>query len=232
MNHPSSLVQSYQLTEGFLPSQNNDVEEVEVRPTYKKSPEVNVSLVSPGEVTQTTRVLMSAYDFGDAGSPDRYIVLHCRQLKDGAFVRIESACLGHLFGLARCDCYDQLLMALHKLHHCENYVLIYAYDEDGRGNGPLEHIAAIKRMDEESIPVSEAYPEGDKRQYHNIAFLIKTLLGLSTIKLYTNNPQRLSALSGYGLQVERVPFEAPLQAENRTVMRWKKELEGHLLELL
>jgi GTP cyclohydrolase II len=199
-------------------------------PVYKRSPEVDVSLILPGEVRQMTRALMSAYDFGDEGKPDRYIVLHRGQLSDGAFVRIESACLGHLFGLARCDCYDQLLMALDDLHHRENYVLIYEYDQDGRGNGPLEHITAIKRMDEEGIPVSKVYPEGDKRQYQNVTFLIKTVLGLSSIKLCTNNPQRLSGINSHDLKVERVPFQSPLRAENSTVMRWKKELEGHLLE--
>lgn len=197
---------------------------------YKSSPEVEVSLLLPGEVRQTIRVLMAAYEFGDERKPDRYIVLHRGQLSDGAFVRIESACLGHLFGLARCDCLDQLLMALRELQNRENYVLIYAYDQDGRGNGPLEHITAIKRMDEEGIPVSEVYPEGDKRQYQNVTFLIKTVLGLSSIKLCTNNPLRLSSINSQDLKVERVPFQSPVSAENNNVMRWKKDLEGHLLD--
>jgi 3,4-dihydroxy 2-butanone 4-phosphate synthase/GTP cyclohydrolase II len=202
-----------------------------MQPKFKRSPEVEVSLVLPGEKTQSIRVLISAYDLGDRGGPDRYIVLHCGTLRDGAYVRIESACLGHLFGLARCDCYDQLTMALHELRHRENYVLIYAYDQDGRGNGPLEHLAAIKKMDEEGIPLAKVYPQRDKRQYQNVAFLIKRLLGLSTIKLFTNNPDRISDLGSFGLNVERAAFEASPRPESAAVLRWKKELEGHLLDL-
>ncbi|HLO17736.1 MAG TPA: hypothetical protein VK206_23100 [Anaerolineales bacterium] len=202
-----------------------------MQPKFEQSPEVEVSIFLPGDTTQSIRVLMSAYDFGDHGNPDRYIILHRGTLKDGAFVRIESACLGHLFDLARCDCHDQLVMALDELRHRENYVLIYAYDQDGRGNGPLEHLAAIKKMDEEGIPVAKVYPQRDKRQYQNVAFLIKTMLGLSTIKLFTNNPDRISDLGNFGLKVERAAFEASPRTESVTVLRWKKDLEGHLLDL-
>ncbi len=199
--------------------------------SYTASPEVQVKLMPIGQTAQPILVWMSAYEFGAAAKPDRYIVLRRGKLDDGAYIRVESACIGHMFRLARCDCYDQLVMGLERLADLDNYALIYAYDQDGRANGPLEHIAAIQRMDEQGIPVSQVYPERDKRDYHRMALLIKEVLGLSAIRLMTNNPDRVGAFSNWGLSVERVAFEAPARTESSTVMRWKKE-EGHLLDLL
>jgi GTP cyclohydrolase II len=137
-----------------------------------------------------------------------------------------------MFRLARCDCFDQLVMAMNGLADLDGYALIYGYDQDGRANGPLDHITAIKRMDEDGISVSKVYPERDRRIYQRVAFLIKELLGLSVIRLMTNNPDRLAALGNAGIQVERVAFEAAGRNESHKVMSWKKNEEGHLLSLL
>jgi GTP cyclohydrolase II len=87
-------------------------------------------------------------------------------------------------------------------------------------------------MDEDGIPLSQVYPQRDRRSYQRIAFLITELLGLSAIRLLTNNPDRVAALGGSGLEVERVPFEAAGRSARNRVMRWKKDEEGHLLTQL
>ncbi|MGH3402969.1 MAG: hypothetical protein ACRDRJ_10780 [Streptosporangiaceae bacterium] len=196
---------------------------------YQASPEVKVDLVSVSEPGQLIKAWLSAYELGTPTEPDRYIVLRNGPLTDGAFIRVESACIGHMFRLARCDCYDQLVMAMDRLADDNSYAIIYGYDQDGRANGPLDHIAAIKRMDEDGISLSQVYRERDRRSYQRAAFLIRELLGLSAIRLLTNNPDRLAALGGSGLEVERVPFEATSRSESSRVMRWKKDEEGHLL---
>ena len=203
-----------------------------MRIPYKASPEVKVDLVSTSDSGQLVTAWLSAYDLGTPTEPDRYILLRNGPLANGSLIRVESACFGHMFRLARCDCYDQLVMALDLLAGDSSYALIYCYDQDGRANGPLDHIAAIKRMDEDGISLSKVYPKRDRRSYKRVAFLITQLLGLSTVRLLTNNPDRVAALGDSELEVERVPFEATSRNESSRVMRWKKDEEGHLLKLV
>ena len=166
----------------------------------------------------------SCYEFNPQ---ERYVIFRNGGISDGAYVRIASMCIGQVFHFVRCDCYDQLSQALELIAGKENSVLIFALDQDGRAQGPLEHINAIKRMDELGGDTYEVLP--DKRDYKNVAEILRNL-GLSKLKLYTNNPDKTEALKHLGFDVEQISLETIVTAYNLRYMEQKRR-HVHNLQL-
>ena len=154
---------------------------------------------------------------------------------DGAkdvMVRVHSECLtGDVFGSLRCDCGEQLADALSKINAEGKGVLVYLCQE-GRGIGLLNKIKAYKLQDGGMDTVDANLELGlpaDLRDY-GIGAQILVDLGLSTIRLLTNNPKKIVGLSGYGLTVtSQIPIEQQPQRHNRDYLRAKKEKLGHIL---
>lgn len=190
------------------------------------------ALDQPGVLSEhhrRIRVLITAYEFRtDDQRQDRYLVVRKGPLSDGAELRIESACIGHTFGFVRCDCRDQLDISLNAVADHENYILIYGYDQEGQGHGPVDHINIIKKVDEQGASESALYPDGDRRNYENIGFILKNHLGLNAVRLHTNNPQKIKALEQHGLRVDRVSITTVPRPETRQVLAMKQNFEGHL----
>lgn len=177
------------------------------------------------------RLTVTASSFFDGLGDQRYIIFQNGSIADGAIVRLVSACFGQAVGMLRCDCQDQLNLALSFVGKTPNSLLVYAFDQDGRGNGPLQHVNAIKQMDEFGVPLRDAYPMGDRRRYEDTAVLLKDVLGLTSIRLLTNNPLRIQQLQMAGLNVEQLTLEPSVRDEDRKVLEWKRDLEGHTLVL-
>jgi 3,4-dihydroxy 2-butanone 4-phosphate synthase/GTP cyclohydrolase II len=148
-------------------------------------------------------------------------------------VRVHSQCLtGDTFGSLRCDCGTQLHVAMERIANEGRGVLLYLLNQEGRGIGLINKIKAYK-LQENGLDTVEANLElgfkEDQRDYGIGAQILRTL-GLSKMRLLTNNPRKYIALSGYGLQiVERVPMEVEYSKESLTYMKTKKEKLGHLL---
>jgi 3,4-dihydroxy 2-butanone 4-phosphate synthase/GTP cyclohydrolase II len=154
---------------------------------------------------------------------------------DGAhdvLVRVHSECLtGDVFHSLRCDCGEQLDQALQHIAAEDRGVLLYMAQE-GRGIGLLNKLRTYE-LQEQGLDTVEANLElgfpADAREW-GIGNQILADLGLSTIRILTNNPKKISGLEGYGLTVtEQVPIELPPNAENRRYLAAKRERLGHRL---
>src|SRR5947199_2005733 len=154
---------------------------------------------------------------------------------DGAedvLVRVHSECLtGDVFHSLRCDCGEQLEQALSRIASEERDVLLYMAQE-GRGIGLLNKLRAYE-LQETGLDTVEANLElgfqPDMRDY-GIGNQILADLGLSTIRILTNNPKKITGIEGFGLRgVEQVPIEVEPKPENARYLATKRDKLGHRL---
>jgi 3,4-dihydroxy 2-butanone 4-phosphate synthase / GTP cyclohydrolase II len=151
-------------------------------------------------------------------------------------VRVHSECLtGDVFGSLRCDCGSQLQVSLDLIARENTGVLIYLRGHEGRGVG-LAHKLKAYRLQEEGRDTVDANIELglpiDSREY-GVGAQILIDLGVSSMRLLTNNPSKFQSLEGFGLDVvERVPIESQPTRENIAYLRTKKAKMGHLLDRL
>jgi 3,4-dihydroxy 2-butanone 4-phosphate synthase / GTP cyclohydrolase II len=152
--------------------------------------------------------------------------------QDDVLVRVHSECLtGDVFHSQRCDCGQQLEDALRLIEEEGQGVLLYLAQE-GRGIGLLNKLRAYK-LQENGLDTVDANLElglpADLRDY-GIGAQILVDLGLSSIRLLTNNPKKIVGLEGYGLTVtEQIPIQHPPTEHNAKYLRTKRERMGHLL---
>jgi 3,4-dihydroxy 2-butanone 4-phosphate synthase/GTP cyclohydrolase II len=150
----------------------------------------------------------------------------------GVMVRMHSKCLtGDVFGSARCDCGWQLESAMHTIAREGRGVIVYL-DQEGRGIGLLNKLKAYELQDAGDDTVEANEKLGFKPDLRNYGIGAQVLLdlGLSSIRVLTNNPKKLVGLEGYGLEiVERLPIVPPPSDENRAYLDVKRDKLGHLL---
>jgi len=152
--------------------------------------------------------------------------------EENVLVRVHSECLtGDVFHSLRCDCGEQLEQALQVIDAEGRGVLLYMAQE-GRGIGLLNKLRAYE-LQERGLDTVEANLElgfpADARDW-GIGNQILAELGLTTIRILTNNPKKLTGLDGFGLTVvEQVPIEVPPNAENARYLAAKRDKLGHRL---
>ena len=153
---------------------------------------------------------------------------------DGAapLVRIHSQCLtGDVFHSLRCDCGQQLEMALQMIADEGRGILIYEQQE-GRGIGLMAKLQAYQLQDQglDTVEANEKLGfKADHREFQMPAAILN-LLGVKQVRLLSNNPQKVAAVEAAGVRVtERVPCEVEVHERTESYLRTKKEKLGHLL---
>ena len=173
---------------------------------------------------------------GESVEADKtHIALTKGDIADAAplLVRVHSQCLtGDVFGSLRCDCGEQLEIALQTIEKEGRGVLLYMRQE-GRGMGLKEKLRAYQLQDSDGLDTVEAnehlgFP-ADLRDY-GIGAQILADLGVQKMRLMTNNPQKVKGLDGHGLEiVERVPLQTEPNPFNHRYLQTKRSKLGHLL---
>ena len=154
--------------------------------------------------------------------------------KENVLVRVHSQCLtGDVFLSARCDCGPQLRQAMEKIQEAGEGVVLYIMAHEGRGIGLTHKIRAYKLQDQgrDTIDANKelGFPP-DLRDY-GIGAQVLADLGITSMRLMTNSPQKFAGIEGYGLSItDRVPLETSPTDENIAYLRTKRDRLGHLLD--
>ena len=152
---------------------------------------------------------------------------------EAVLVRVHSSCMtGDIFGSMRCDCGEQLHKAMRLIEQEGKGVVLYL-NQEGRGIGLMDKIHAYK-LQEEGMDTVEANlklcHQADERDY-GVGAQILRQIGVTKMRLMTNNPVKRVGLEAYGLEVvENIPIEVPPNEHNEFYMRTKKERMGHQLQ--
>ncbi len=154
--------------------------------------------------------------------------------KEDVLVRVHSQCLtGDVFQSARCDCGPQLRQAMEKIQEAGEGVVLYIMGHEGRGIGLTHKIRAYKLQDQGHDTVDANRKLGfapDLRDY-GIGAQVLADLGITSMRLMTNSPQKFAGIEGYGLSItDRVPLETSPTEQNIAYLRTKRDRLGHLLE--
>jgi GTP cyclohydrolase II len=153
---------------------------------------------------------------------------------ENVVTRLHSECLtGDALGSLRCDCRDQLAVALERLAAEPAGILLYLRQE-GRGIGLLNKIRAYSLQDGGMDTVDANLALGfrdDERDYAVAAHMLASLT-VRSVRLLTNNPKKIDALQSYGIQVSgRIPHVIPANEHNRSYLQTKARRSGHYIEL-
>ena len=194
---------------------------------------------------------MKARQIADASLPSKYgnFRIFAFESEDGAesilalvmgdpaaqvrpLVRIHSQCItGEIFGSLRCDCGDQLAVALQRIDDEGHGMLIYQFAE-GRGIGLMNKLVAYELQDSghDTVEANRQLGfEADLRTYALCAAVLRHF-GIERLRLLSNNPKKLEALADAGIEeIERVPIEIPPSDNSAHYLRTKKYKLGHLL---
>ena len=172
-----------------------------------------------------------------ADSPHEHLAMVMGEVADqrDVLVRVHSECLtGDTFGSLRCDCSQQLEASLARVGQAGRGVVVYLRGHEGRGIG-LTHKLRAYALQDEGLDTVEANLElglaVDARDYAVGAGILKDL-GITSMRLLTNNPAKYHGLGSFGLSiVERVPLTTPPNRENAAYLRTKQTRLGHALDL-
>ena len=175
-----------------------------------------------------------AYVYESVLDGEQHLALVKGSVGPDVLVRVHSECLtGDVFGSLRCDCGPQLHAALGRIDREGSGVLIYLRGHEGRGIGLASKIQAYRLQEEGHDTVDANLALGhpaDSREY-GIGAQMLVDLGVTTMRLMTNNPTKRGGLEGFGLDItDRVPLEVSPNPENLAYLRTKRERMGHLLD--
>jgi len=172
--------------------------------------------------------------FRDAtGGSSVAVIVGTPDLREPVPMRLHSACLtGDVFGSRRCDCGDQLRLALSRLEDLGGGIILYL-DQEGRGLGLANKMRAYQLQDAgfDTIDANAALGFDDDERDYGVAARMLQVLGCKRVRLLTNNPAKLDGLAQAGIEVTgRIPLQGPVNADNRRYLTAKATRAGHKLD--
>jgi len=192
-------------------------------------------IASEASIPLTSGMTSRFVVFHDAMGADHVaIVVGAPDYKQPVPVRLHSACLtGDVFGSRRCDCGEQLGLAMKQLNCLGGGVILYLAQE-GRGLGLANKMRAYELQDR-GLDTCDANTtlgfDDDERDYGTAALMLK-ILNCSRILLLTNNPSKLDGLTSAGIEIAaRIPLEAPVTPHNKRYLTTKAVRSGHQLSI-
>lgn len=175
-----------------------------------------------------------AFSRKDTGEEHLALVKGQWEKDEPVMVRVHSACMtGDIFGSLRCDCGPQLARAMEMINAFGKGVIVYM-NQEGRGIGLLNKLKAYKLQEQGLDTVDANLKLGfkmDERDYGIGAQILRDL-GVSKMRLMTNNPKKRAGLVGYGLEIiENVPMQVKPNEHNKSYLITKRNKMGHILNL-
>jgi 3,4-dihydroxy 2-butanone 4-phosphate synthase / GTP cyclohydrolase II len=175
--------------------------------------------------------------FENGGDDETHVALVCGELGDGEDVltRLHSSCVtGDIFHSARCDCGQQLQAAMQRISQEGRGIILYL-SQEGRGIGLANKIRAYALQDQglDTVEANEKLGFAADGRDYRVGVQILRNLGVRSMRLLSNNPRKVTGVTGDGLIVsELVPIEMPVSDSTRRYLTTKKEKLGHQLTMV
>jgi len=200
---------------------------------FREKATLSLAIAGEAYVPLSSGVKTRFVVFRDAFGEDPVaVIVGTPDLSKPVPVRIHSACLtGDVFGSRRCDCGDQLKLALLRLQEAGGGIILYLQQE-GRGVGLANKMRTYKLQDGglDTVDANTTLGFDDDERDYGVAVRMLQMLGCTRVVLLTNNPAKLDGLTKAGIEIAgRMPIETPINADNRRYLTAKASRAGHHL---